>query len=237
MAMTDHEVEVSHEDIHTVDESEKVEVEMAQGMGHGQRPSILDEQGRALKEHAKMIKKLADKHRNALTSTPMFKNAAKSVFDQVDIDKSGRVDEKELFVAVLLFYSKMSAFVKGLLPPKFDDIRVLMKNVASKDHPDELDEVEFETLLMLMFEHMMGRVLVQCFMAFFVTPILASFCADLYYKFYVAGTAFSWLWSRAIAVNLFASAVVSLVIPRVLVFYEQKSEQYNSADARFKKDL
>ena len=163
-----------------------------------------------LTARALKLKALVDDHKNVITSMPLFKTAVKSAFQSVDLDNSGRVDVNECYIAVLLFYSKMGAYVKGLLPPKLKDIQVLFADVASDEHPGDLDVEEFTALLIILMENVGGRVLFQIVLAFFVTPVVANLGCDLYYRFYVQGNAlYSMVFSKAIITNMIAAAIVS----------------------------
>lgn len=76
-------------------------------------------------------KELANKASSWLTETDMFKKGCDDVFDMVDIDNSGTVDDKELYSAVLLVYLKLAKVVKGLTPPTPKQVKELLDQVDS----------------------------------------------------------------------------------------------------------
>ena len=110
------------------------------------------------------FEKLVSSHRNAFTSSKMFHGMCHSAFETVDISKNGAVGLAEAYVAVLLFYARLSKFAKGLTPPKVDEVETLFKKVAHDD--DELDEDGFAALLTLLLEHLIFRVLLETLITF-----------------------------------------------------------------------
>ena len=172
---------------------------------------------------AARLKALVEGKKNFITSSPLFTKGLASAFEAVDLDKSGRVDVNECYIAILLFYSKLGAYVKGLLPPKLDQIKAIVHDVGSDEHPGELNLEEFEAMLVILLEHVGGRVLFQVLLAFFFTPVFSAFFADVYYRVYVQGSAIAFLYSKSIVTNMVAAAIVSLVIPSALDMYEKKT--------------
>lgn len=151
-----------------------------------------------LKLKAKKIESLLEKHRNAITSSRIFRNMCAETFRKVDLDHSGKVDVKEAYVAVLLFYLKMSIVVKGLTPPTINDVRNIVHTVSFDNDSEQIDEEEFVTLIVLLFEHLVGRVLLQMCVSFAIIPIVAAKCWDLYYFFYLRDTTIGFFVPRPV---------------------------------------
>ncbi|KAJ1457417.1 hypothetical protein M885DRAFT_514941 [Pelagophyceae sp. CCMP2097] len=177
----------------------------------------------AAQAEVQRLQGLAAARKNAITSSAWFRRTCKSTFDQVDFDKSGRVDVTETYVAVLLFYIKASVLAKGLIPPKIEDVRKLVNKVADPAHAGEIDSDEFVTLCVILFEHLVGRVALQIFFAFFAAPLLAANAVSLYYRYYVKGTAIAYVFSTSIAAQFVASAILMTALPLALTEYEKFS--------------
>lgn len=46
-----------------------------------------------------------------MTNSKRFENATRASFEEVDVDKTGSLDYKELYIALLLFYDKLNAIL------------------------------------------------------------------------------------------------------------------------------
>lgn len=182
-----------------------------------------------LKAHALKAEKMLHRHRNTITSSGWFQRKCRQAFVDVDIDKNGHVDLKETYIAVLLFYSKLSTAVKGLIPPKIDDVKAIIEVVAAND--ESITEDEFVTLIVVLLEHLVKRVVLQIALAFMVTPLIAAYAWDLYSHFYVKGTFLAILFPRPIGVNLFAAIAVSTFVPFALALFELDSKEFIESSA------
>ncbi|KAH8052296.1 glycosyltransferase [Aureococcus anophagefferens] len=125
---------------------------------------------------AARLKALVEGKKNFITSSPLFTKGLASAFEAVDLDKSGRVD-----------------------------IKAIVHDVGSDEHPGELNLEEFEAMLVILLEHVGGRVLFQVLLAFFFTPVFSAFFADVYYRVYVQGSAIAFLYSKSIVTNMVAA--------------------------------
>mmetsp|Transcript_8833 Transcript_8833/g.12290 ORF Transcript_8833/g.12290 Transcript_8833/m.12290 type:complete len:226 (+) Transcript_8833:154-831(+) len=190
--------------------------------------------------HAKASKKAADwqsfvgKHKNLFTSSSLFTNMCKSVFEKVDIDSSGTVGVSECYVAILLFYLKLSVLVKGLTPPTIEDVRKFVRTVAAQSDGKEEEEVdlqEFQTLLTLLLEHLIRRVLLQIAIAFFIIPIIAAHIWDIYNAIYLKNTFVGSFIPRPIGVNLSVTLLLSTIVPFILKRFETSSVESIEVDA------
>ena len=176
-----------------------------------------------VKAEAKRFQDLMALHRNTFTATPMFRSMCDQTFKTVDVDKSGTVNLSEAYIAVLLFYSKMSMFVKGLIPPSIDEVRDLLIQVAGDEK--EIDADHFVILLTMLLEHLIFRVLLQILITFVVIPPLAAKLWDLYYNVYLTETfLFSICLPRAIGVNFVVTLLISTAVPLILRTYEKTTE-------------
>lgn len=175
--------------------------------------------------HAMKLEAMIAKKRNAFTSSAYFRSLCAEAFEKVDIDNNGTVDVTETYVAVLLFYSKLSVYVKGLTPPEVDDVRKIVATVALDE--ENVGRDEFVTLLSLLFEHLVGRVLLQVCLSFFILPIVATQFWDLYHYYYLHD---NWWIPRAIGVNLFTTLLLLTATPYMLLKYESTRVKIIASD-------
>lgn len=187
-------------------------------MSQSQRESFeakaTEAQERAAKA-AKQMKAFADETSNWVTQSQYFKDACKSAFDAVDVDKSGSVDIKEMYSATLLIYLKMSSIARGLTPPTFKDVRALM-NKVDKDASGQLNVQEFEHVSTIMFKNVSGRVATQTVFAFFLVPVVASYIVKIWRFFFPPSPVMELLMPSNVAAGILSTVIVLAVLPSLL---------------------
>ncbi|WIA31030.1 hypothetical protein OEZ86_001068 [Tetradesmus obliquus] len=79
-----------------------------------------------------------------IKDTPMFRKWARKAFDEIDMDKTGRVDYKEVCIGILKIYDSLNAkFPAHVIAPK----RVEMLDMCRKYDKDGNGTIEFEEFL------------------------------------------------------------------------------------------
>ncbi|KAF6251543.1 hypothetical protein COO60DRAFT_1558895 [Scenedesmus sp. NREL 46B-D3] len=79
-----------------------------------------------------------------LKDTRMFHKYARKAFDEIDMDKTGRVDYKEVCIGVLKIYDRLNAtFPAHVIAPK----RTEMLDMCKKYDRDGNGTIEFEEFL------------------------------------------------------------------------------------------
>ena len=79
--------------------------------------------------------------KKALKKKDLFLKIAKAAFDDVDMDRSGKIDTSELGKVMTKIAKEMGTF-----PPSKEDIQEIFDNIDT-DHSGEIDFNEFKTLI------------------------------------------------------------------------------------------
>ena len=79
--------------------------------------------------------------KNALKKKDLFLKISKAAFDDVDIDKSGKIDASELGKVMTKIAKEM-----GTIIPSQEDIQEMFDNIDT-DHSGEIDFNEFQGLI------------------------------------------------------------------------------------------
>ena len=79
--------------------------------------------------------------KKALKKKDLFLKISKAAFDDVDIDRSGKIDTSELGKVMIKIAKEM-----GTIPPSKEDIQEIFDNIDT-DHSGEIDFNEFQTLI------------------------------------------------------------------------------------------
>ena len=82
----------------------------------------------------------------SFTESDMFLRSVRATFDEIDVDKSGTIDETELYIGVLLIYNRLNALLPTHNnPPSRNDVIEMMSQFDSNNNR-KLDRKEFTTL-------------------------------------------------------------------------------------------
>lgn len=105
-----------------------------------------------------------------------FDNVVRHVFFRMDLDGSGKLDQKELYAGTLLVYLKLKSYVKVDAP---SNARVLeLMRLADVDLSGTLSYQEFHSIMHLLSSQILARVCIQ--LVFVVScPFLASYLLRL----------------------------------------------------------
>lgn len=152
-----------------------------------------------------------------ITSTQMFKDGVKEVFKSVDMDKSGTIDQKELYIAILLFYCKLASMVKGLVPPKKKDIDIIMKkyNIAEDEG---LNLEQFTEVMTIVLGNITSRVLLQLGIFFLLIPIFSTLFILLYRWLYNPHWVMNFLISSGLVTTMLSTLISTFLTPFILQF-------------------
>lgn len=110
-----------------------------------------------------------------LCRTKAFRHLCDSVFDNIDTDGSGSVDEKELYSGLLLIHLQLGMYLgpaacKPLAREKCHNIFEKM----DADDSGSLDREEFRHVMMVLFGNVFVRVMVQWSMTIILVPMVAK---------------------------------------------------------------
>jgi len=109
-----------------------------------------------------------------LAKTSFFSRMCDKVFDFVDIDGNGTVDEKELYAGVLLLHLKLGSYVgaAGCKPLDRGQCQLMFEKF-DHDRSGDLDRREFQKIMALLFSNVLVRVLMQWFVTILIVPLVA----------------------------------------------------------------
>ena len=108
-----------------------------------------------------------------------FQKLCDSVFDAIDTDNSGRVDEKELYAGLLLIHLKFGAYAgPAACRPLGRDRAAAVFRDMDTDDSGELDRDEFRRVIVFLFGNVLIRVIVQWSMTLLIVPLVAQYILD-----------------------------------------------------------
>lgn len=108
-----------------------------------------------------------------------FRRLCDAVFDAVDTDGSGSVDEKELYAGLLLIHLKFGAYAGPAACRPLDRQRCAAVFAdMDADGSGELDREEFTRVIVYLFGNVLLRVAVQWSMTLLVVPLAARYILD-----------------------------------------------------------
>lgn len=169
----------------------------------------------AVKSYTKAKEKI-----DLITSTKIFKDGVKEAFNMVDMDKSGTIDNKELYIAILLVYCKLASMVKGLVPPKKKDISMIMKKYNIADD-EGLDLEQFTAVMTVLLGNITSRVLLQLSIFFFLIPIFSTLFILLYKWLYNPSWVMNFLISSGLVTTMLSTLISTFLTPIILQFANQ----------------
>mmetsp|Transcript_5896 Transcript_5896/g.8344 ORF Transcript_5896/g.8344 Transcript_5896/m.8344 type:complete len:327 (+) Transcript_5896:139-1119(+) len=114
-----------------------------------------------------------------LARRKFFQNMTDNAFKLIDADKSGEVDEKELYAGLLLIHLKLGMYAGPAACKPVDQERCLaVFHKMDVDGSGSLDQDEFREVMMILFSNVLLRVVVQWSMTLLIVPLVASKILD-----------------------------------------------------------
>lgn len=141
------------------------------------RGSFIEESKRvALEQKEASDKKLsASKASSMLTGSSFFRKICDDVFDSIDADKSGKINESELYQGLLLIHLKLGMYFgpAACKPISLERTNYIFEKLdTNKD--GSLDKEEFRSVLALLMGNVVSRITFQFLCTLLVVPFLAS---------------------------------------------------------------
>jgi hypothetical protein len=108
-----------------------------------------------------------------------FQSMCNAVFEAVDTDGSGSIDEKELYAGLLLIHLKLGAYAgpAACRPLGRDRCQKVFEDMDT-DNSGSLDQEEFRLVMIYLFGNVLIRVLVQWGMTLLIVPLVAQYILD-----------------------------------------------------------
>ena len=108
-----------------------------------------------------------------------FQKLCDNVFDAVDTDGSGSIDEKELYAGLLLIHLKLGAYAgpAACRPLGRERCHAVFVELDTDDS-GHLDREEFRMVMIFLFGNVITRVLVQWSMTLLIVPLVAQYILD-----------------------------------------------------------
>jgi Ca2+-binding EF-hand superfamily protein len=108
-------------------------------------------------------------------------------FKSIDIDKSGRVDKKELYSGLVLIHLKLAAYLgpAACRPATREYVEEIFE-ALDEDESGELDKEEFSKVITMLISQMTTRVILQLSMTLVIVPMIAGYvfnCICVGYKY------------------------------------------------------
>ena len=121
----------------------------------------------------------ADVERQWLFRNRRFQRTCDAVFDAIDTDGSGSVDEKELYAGLLLIHLKLGAYAgpAACRPLGRERVHAVFVDMDA-DGSGTLDKREFRSVMAFLFANVLTRVIVQWSMTLLIVPLVAQSILD-----------------------------------------------------------
>lgn len=120
--------------------------------------------------------KIAAKQISWILRTRYFRKICDKVFDAVDIDRSGLVDETELYFGLLMIHLKLGQYAgpAACKPLSRERCNAVFQQM-DLDGSGALDKDEFAKVMMVLFGNVFIRVIVQWHLTIIFVPMIAKF--------------------------------------------------------------
>ena len=117
-----------------------------------------------------------------LARNKRFQKLCDAVFESIDTDGSGSIDEKELYAGLLLIHLKLGAYAgpAACRPLGRERCHAVFLDMDT-DNSGQLDKREFRLVMMLLFGNVITRVIVQWSMTLLIVPLVAQYILDAVY--------------------------------------------------------
>lgn len=116
----------------------------------------------------------------SITKTKAFREMCDKVFDSIDTDGSGTVDEKELYSGLLLIHLKLGMYIGSpacARPLDRERCRQMMQQMDT-DGSGELNRDEFRRVMVLLFSNVLLRVMILWTATIVLVPLLAKYILE-----------------------------------------------------------
>lgn len=110
-----------------------------------------------------------------LTGSSFFRKMCDDVFDSIDVDKSGKINESELYQGLLLIHLKLGLYfgAPACKPISLDRTKFIF-NELDTNEDGTLDKCEFRKVLTLLMGNVVSRILFQFMCTLLIVPFLAK---------------------------------------------------------------
>ena len=110
-----------------------------------------------------------------LTGSSFFKKICDNVFDTIDVDRSGKINESELYQGLLLIHLKLGMYFgpAACNPISLDRTKFIF-NKLDTNRDGSLDKQEFQKVLALLMGNVLSRILFQFVCTILIVPFLAN---------------------------------------------------------------
>jgi Ca2+-binding EF-hand superfamily protein len=111
--------------------------------------------------------------------TKFFKEWCDDAYDNIDMDDSGSIDEKELYSGLLMIHLKMGLYAgAAACKPISRERCTRIFHQMDKDNSGSLDKREFREVMMVLFSNVALRIAVQMTATIMLVPFLANRLVD-----------------------------------------------------------
>jgi len=118
-----------------------------------------------------------------LCRTRYFRRLCDWAFEAIDTDKSGSVDEKELYSGLLLIHLKLGSLAGPAACRPLDRQQCsAVFEMMDVDDSGSLDKKEFEEVMMVLFSNVLLRVLILWSMTIMIVPLISQRMLDAIYR-------------------------------------------------------
>eukprot|EP00939_MAST-03C_sp_MAST-3C-sp1_P000374 g374.t1 len=124
------------------------------------------------RRHSQAFRDKSVKMSTRITRTKWFKSLCRSIFEDVDVDDSGSIDPTEVYLGVLLLYTKIIPYVTIATPPSRERVMELFKE-CDEDRSGYLDHEEFEQMATILCWNLTHRMAKQMAFYFAFGPLVA----------------------------------------------------------------
>jgi len=127
------------------------------------------------KNDAELKKKNDQSTVSRLCLSRWFQSMCENAFKLCDEDKSGEVDEKELYQGLLLIHLQLGLYAgpAACRPIGRDRSREVFK-MFDVNNDEQLSLFEFKSVMMLLFSNVLLRVLVQWMLTILIVPMISQ---------------------------------------------------------------
>jgi len=127
------------------------------------------------KEDKKELETKAEDESKGLIQFSLFRKLSNFVFDEIDVDKSGTVDEQELYTGLLLFHVYLASYLgpsaaKPASRRKVEQVFRLM----DKDRNGTLDRYEFARAMEILSSDLITKVAVLLCFSMIIAPVITQ---------------------------------------------------------------
>jgi len=173
-----------------------------------------------VKKVAAWCKIQSERVKQQIFSSDYFKKTVKQAFEAVDLDLSDSIDEKELYVAILLLYLQLAKIVRGLVPPSHADVCTILK-AADKNGEGVLSLDEFTHVITILLKDIGGRVVIQLVLMFIVIPLLSYFILTVIGFVYKPHWLLVMLVPEAVPLLVLSTLLSILLLPQLLQRFDE----------------